>query len=107
MLHCDVDADDSEGSDEGDSEGGDEDNTGGHTAGSDDADPGTDSDETDSDAGPDDADPRSEILFWRSSWVSFWGARSPSLSTLLGERWASRNDEQSMTTNLMNVCLTE
>jgi hypothetical protein len=39
--------------------------------------------------------------------VSFWGARSPSLSTLLGERWASRNDEQSMTTNLMNVCLTE
>jgi hypothetical protein len=39
--------------------------------------------------------------------MSFWNARSSSLSTLLNEKWISKNDEQSMTTSLINVYLTE
>ncbi len=72
-----------------------------------DADSDTDFDETDFDADSDDVDSRNEILFERSFWMSFWNARSSSLSTLLNEKWISKNDEQSMTTSLINVYLTE
>ncbi len=68
-------------------------------ADSDDADLDADSD--DSNADSDDVDSRNQILFWES----FWDARNSSLFTLLSEKWTSRNDEQSMTTNLIDVCI--
>ncbi len=79
-----------------------------HEADSDDADLDADFDDADFDADfddfdvdSDDVDSRNEILFWKS----FWDAKSSSLSTLLNEKWISKNDEQSMTTNLIDVCI--
>jgi hypothetical protein len=44
-----------------------------------------------------------EIHFWKS----FWDTRYSFLTTLLSEKWVSRSWEQSMTTNLIDVYLTE
>jgi hypothetical protein len=44
-----------------------------------------------------------EIHFWES----FWDTRYSSFTTLLNERWVSKSWKQSMTTDLIDVCLTE
>ncbi len=73
----------------------------------DDVDFDIDFDEIDSDVDSDDVDSKDKILFWKSFWMSFWDARSSFFSTLLNEKWVLKNDEQNMTTNLINVCLTK
>jgi hypothetical protein len=66
-----------------------------------------DFDEVDFDADFDDVDSKNEILFWRWFWRSFWDAKSSFLFTLLNEKWISKNDEQNITTSLIDVCLTK
>ncbi len=55
----------------------------------------------------DDVDSKNEILFWKFFWESFWNARNFSFFTLLNEKWTSKKNEQNITTNLIDVCLTK